>query len=214
MRMFRPVILSALWLLLACLLSTPLAWAHKVQLFAYFEGAELVSESGFGKGRPCKECGMQLLNRVDGSLLLQGQSDAQGLWRTTLPPEAAQCGEGLLLVLDAGEGHRAEWKIAPEEYLHLYSGPAVPAAQASGPTADAPAGPLAATGTAVDPAALEAMVARTVSAAVSEAVARELAPVKKLLLQPEEPDWRGILGGLGYIFGLAGIYAYARSRKA
>jgi nickel transport protein len=47
---------------------------------------------------------------------------------------------------------------------------------------------------------------------VAEVVSRELAPIKRELRQSREPDLRDILGGIGYIFGLAGLLAYARSR--
>jgi len=51
---------------------------------------------------------------------------------------------------------------------------------------------------------------------VEKIIVRELIPIKRKLAEGSEQKLtlRDILGGLGYIFGLAGIAAYFQSKKS
>jgi len=194
---------------LALLLAYP-ALAHKVIVFALVEGDEIVAEASFPGGKPVIDTGVSLQDAKTGDVLAQGRTDAQGIWRSPLPAVAPS--DGLLVVLDAGEGHRAQWRIEPDEYLQgAPAQPAAPAPAASAtqePTPE-PAGQVHE----LDAARLQELAA----AAAAEAVRSELAPLKRQLAQSlaaDEPDLRDILGGVGYLIGLAGLFAYARSRKS
>ena len=50
---------------------------------------------------------------------------------------------------------------------------------------------------------------------VEQIVEKEFAPIKRLLAEDREKkiDIQAILGGLGYIFGLAGIALYFKGKK-
>jgi len=54
-----------------------------------------------------------------------------------------------------------------------------------------------------------------VRTAVDAAVEKKIAPLRRMLLDQEEkgPGVREIFGGIGYLVGIAGLLAYARSRK-
>jgi len=58
---------------------------------------------------------------------------------------------------------------------------------------------------------------KEIEALVERTVQRELAPIKSLLAEIlkelQEPSFSEIIGGIGYIFGLFGIIAWAYSRK-
>lgn len=210
--------------LLCCFLGAP-AWAHKAIVFAYLEADELVAEAGFSGGNPAKNCGISLRDLASGEILAQGRTDSNGLWRVPLPATAAQATQGMVIVLDAGEGHRAEWKLAPDEYLnHVPVAPApatsenkaIPNASAA-PAADVSdtrAGASENSRGEPQPSLDSQQLRNIVEHAVADAVSRELAPLKRQLLQPQGPDLRDILGGIGYLVGLAGLFAYSRSRKA
>lgn len=192
------------------------ALAHKVIVFAYMEGNELVAEGSFPGGNPCMECGITLEDTGTGKTLLESQTDKKGICRMTLPPEAANASSGLLVVINGGEGHRGEWKLAPDEYMQHVEGAAqaAPATVAQNePEAASPAVTPPATAQSTLPALnekkLEAMISRSVAATVS----RELAPLKREILEDKGTDLRDVLGGIGYIIGLAGIFAWARSRR-
>lgn len=205
-------------LLFAIMLVPQPVLAHKVIVFAYTEGGGIVAEGSFPGGRPCKECPMSVENTATGEVLLEGMSDDAGIWRFELPPAAAGAAEGVTVVLDGGEGHRAEWRLEPDEYLALTDAappaaktPVAPEKKEAPAPADAAATPSAPAGMTAE--VLEQTLSKAIAESVSEAVSREIAPLKRQLLKDEGPQLRDVLGGIGYIFGLAGILAWARSRK-
>jgi len=92
-----------------------------------------------------------------------------------------------LIVLDTGDGHRTEFTISAAELPAALSAP--PTAARSGPPDD-----------------LDKRIAR--------AVAKELRPLREQLSRAERRiRLRDILGGIGYIFGLAGVAAYFNRRR-
>ncbi len=203
-------------LVLACVWGAP-ALAHKVIVFAYVEGSDVVVEGSFPGGKPCKNCPVTVRDIAEGTDLLQGKTDAKGLWRFPLPPFALSAKQGLEIILEAGEGHRATWTLEPAEYMQHT--PATPESGAS-PMAQEPAAP-AATAPSSDAGAQPApqpidmaLLRQVVAQASAEAVSREIAPLKRSILQADEPGLRDILGGIGYLVGFAGLFAYARSRKS
>ncbi len=200
---------------LSILLQALPAHAHRVTIFAYTEGNEVVTESGFSSGRPCMNCPVQVEDANNGSMLLEGKTDDKGIFRFPLPKEARSATKGLQIILNAGDGHRGEWLLEPEEYLANDSAdtsPASPAAsKETAPAPDkasgAPAAAATASGPAVDTVALEKVVAM--------AVDRKIAPLKKLLLESQEKiRMSDIIGGIGYLVGFAGLLAYLRSKKS
>lgn len=202
----------------AMLLSSA-TWAHKVIVFAYMEGDMIVAEAGFPGGAPAKNTAIELQAAETGAVLASGTTDTQGLWRTPLPPSPPR--EGLLVVLNAGEGHRAQWRLAPEEYLQhageSSSSVPQPTTGAIGKSGGQESSSSEAASNERVSSCIEGLsqedLEKQISQAVSRAIGRELAPLRRQLLQSAEPDLRDILGGIGYLLGLAGLFAYARSRK-
>lgn len=198
--------------LLGLLLLASTASAHRAMIFAYTEGNEVITESSFSSGRPCQNSQVQVKNAATGVLLLEGKTDTKGIFRFPLPKEAQKAAKGLQIILDAGEGHRGEWLLEPEEYLNAPAATSktdtIPATATpdSRATASTVAPPSPAPG-AVDAAALEKIVAT--------AVDKKIAPLKRILLESQEKiRMSDILGGIGYIVGLAGLLAFLRSRSA
>lgn len=218
-RFFRGLIHWAMAVLLFLALLPSVAHAHKVIVFAYVEGGEIVTESGFPGGRPCKGCGVAVQDAGSGAVLLEGESGEDGIWRFPLTEAVSAAEQGLEIVLDAGEGHRATWRLAPEEYRNAGDAgapdtpPAVPEqkADAQDPPTRTEA-PALTNGERLQELDKDALLA-AVREEVADVLSRELAPIKRELRQAREPDLRDILGGIGYIFGLTGFLAYARSRR-
>jgi nickel transport protein len=245
-RIIQTLLRTAAPLALALLLAAP-AQAHKALFFAYMDGADIVCEGGFPGGKACKECPVTVFDAATGGKLAEGRTDQEGILRLPVPTEAAKASEGLRLVLDGGEGHRAEWLLEPGEFLAAMpeqppakaAQPAAPksAAAKPAPAEPAPAEPVSnvpakmdsqqAPAT-VDMDALRTMiadaVAKSVSGALEESVSsavraelqRELTPIRRELAAATEtgPSLTDILGGLGWIIGMGGIVAWARSRRA
>ena len=218
-------------LLILTVLAVP-AQAHKALFFAYMEGGDLVCEGGFPGGKVCKKCPIKIYDAASGEAILDGNTDEQGIWRTSLPDAASKATKGLKIILVGGEGHQAEWLLEPEEFLDAVKeapaapAPAVPAPAVAKPVAPSPASVAAPAATpqvaspsdgavsspAVSASDLEALMQQ----AVEQGLEKKLGPVRKQLAQALDPgpSFTSILGGLGWIIGLAGLVAWMRSRKA
>jgi nickel transport protein len=201
------VLVASLFFLLAA--PAP-AWAHKVNVFAYVEGKQVVVEGYFADGRKCRDSAVEVLDR-QGNKLLEGKTNEEGRFAFSTPVHA-----DLLIRLNASSGHQAEYTVPAED---LPGGePAAPLSRkeamlpATKPAASAPPEPAQAEDAAllgrsdIDAAALEEMIDR--------AVARQVTPLRRAL--EEERERRrvvDIIGGIGYIIGLMGLIAYFRSRR-
>lgn len=197
------------------LLSASPTLAHKVKIFAYGEGDKIVTKSYFSNGKAVMHSSISVEDGSTCKTLLQGESDKDGLFEFSIPPTAQQERMDLKIVLNTGEGHRAEWLLPADEYLEdkgedvqkqtavNLSGSAVHTAK------DEEQGLL--------PLENRQFFCNeeVVTRIVDDALDRKLAPLKAMLQQSRDsgPDFRDILGGIGYIIGLAGIAVYISSRK-
>jgi nickel transport protein len=91
--------------LLAVLLFSTAAMAHKVSLFAYVEGGKVYTESYFPDGSPV-EGGKVLVYDSQDKLLLQGKTDKEGLFSFDVPKV-----DDLTIVIEATMGHKNSFKL-------------------------------------------------------------------------------------------------------
>lgn len=103
--------------LVICALATP-ALAHRVTIFAYAEGNTIHTESKFVPSTPVKQGKVLVLDAKTGKELLTGQTDDQGKFSFTVPAEAASQKMDLKIVVEAAMGHRGEWLLKADKYLH------------------------------------------------------------------------------------------------
>ncbi len=179
--------------------------AHKVRVFAYETGGEIITEARFNNSRPAKNSTIVISNHANSNVLLEGLTDAKGIFRFDIPIQAKENKMSLNIIVDVGEGHKGSWLLSPSDYLveedisHHHppeSQPHLPSIKKDQPTDSS------------DYSQLEQVVEKI--------IVRELTPIKKKLAESNEQKLtlRDILGGLGYIFGLAGIAAYFQSKKS
>jgi nickel transport protein len=181
------------------------AAAHRVTVFAWVEGDMVHTQSKFAGGRKAQDAKIHVYDQ-QGNLLIQGRTDELGKFSFKTPQKT-----GLNIVLLAGEGHRAEWKIRAEEF-------GVATARTSAIVPQSPANRTAAPETAVghtspqEAARIDPAVLRQI---VEAAVDKKLQPVIRMLAESKTagPTFQDIIGGFGYIFGLVGIATYFRYRK-
>ncbi|WP_156921469.1 hypothetical protein [Desulfovibrio inopinatus] len=204
----RCVILPVL--MLGIVLVSP-AHAHKVRVFAYMEGNDVIAETAFSGGSPAKGAHIIAFDAATDAELAAGETNSDGIWRFPLPESAQNATKGIRIVLNVGEGHRGEWLLEPSEYLTTSVSPsdtAVPVPQTTAtPSTPAPAASIASNGTTLD----EAELTRVLGSLLDQ----KLSPIKRQLLQLEDPgpSFKDIVGGIGFLVGIAGIVAYLRSRK-
>jgi nickel transport protein len=174
------------------------ALAHKLKVFARVEAGEIMGSVYFVGGAPASGAEVRVL-RADGAVLATPATDAEG--RFSYRPDAPG---DYLVEADSGDGHVARWKLTAAEFAPV-------AAQRAGQAevADAP-GSVSGTPAASQPAPVPD---RAIAALVDEAVARQVGPLREQLQAYEDKvRLHDVLGGLGYILGLAGLALWWRSR--
>jgi nickel transport protein len=207
--------ISSLLVLALVLLSVSPSLAHKVKVFAYGEGEKIITKSYFSNGKAVMHSLITVEDGNTGKIFLQGESDKDGLFEFSIPPTAQQERRNLKIILKTGEGHRAEWLLPADEYLEDKGG------NLQRETAVSLSGAAVHTAKNEEQVSLSPVIRQfscdeeVVTRIVDDALDRKLAPLKEMLQQSRDsgPDFRDILGGIGWIVGLAGIAAYISSRK-
>lgn len=192
-------VILAVFALIAVLGTATDVRAHKVTVFAWYDGDKVHIESKFGGGRRVNGGKVEVF-APDGTLLLEGRTDAEGELAFK-PPQITD----LSIVLTAGTGHRGEWTLTAAELGD--SDTAAP------PDESTPA--AVATPTASSSAQTAGVTASEIEAIVSRQLDKRIAPLARMIAESRETGTRvqDIVGGLGYILGLVGLGAYLRYRR-
>ncbi|NOY82740.1 MAG: carboxypeptidase regulatory-like domain-containing protein [Kiritimatiellaeota bacterium] len=176
------------------------AGAHRVKLFAAGEGDRISGYAYFPGGARAKDC-LITVYAPDGAKLGETRTDSKGefSFRTD-----RHCDHRL--VLDAGDGHRTEFTVSADEL-----GPGLPVGGTDAP---------------VTPPTIRPLGRRSAAAAPSPAppgdlgklldriLARRLRPLEERLDRYEDRvRWHDVIGGIGYILGIAGLYVLLKSGR-
>jgi nickel transport protein len=179
-------------LALAGLLSP--AEAHRLKVFAAVVGANIEGKAYFVGGGPAVNVSATLRDRSE-KIVDEGLTDMEGRFALTAPAR-----EDLTVVVDALDGHVARFTIAAArlpETLPAGEGGGLPAATPAEGAGPVPIDPLP-TASAEEIAAI---------------VARQIEPVVEQLDSLESSiRLHDVLGGLGYIIGIFGLFAFLKSR--
>ena len=166
------------------------ALAHKVTIFAWVEGDSVFIESKFIGGRKAKGAQILVFDR-EGKQLLEGKTDNRGKFSFKIPKLT-----DLRIVLNAGMGHKAEWRI-PESEIK----------EAGGVSEEKRTGkPSLSIDTTLSKQEIKDLI--------EESLDRKLGPIVRMMheSQSKGPSVTEIVGGIGYIFGLMGVALYFRNR--
>ncbi|GFM35701.1 hypothetical protein DSM19430T_03850 [Desulfovibrio psychrotolerans] len=220
--------------MLAAFMLSSLFWAthahaHRVNIFAWVEGNAIHTESSFSNGNKARSSQVTATIKDTGDAIAQGMTDEAGVWSFTIPPHILSAGPDILISLNANEGHVNTWTVKGAEYAPAPSqtqhAPASASPQAKKPVTgdDGDMPPFMESHTAPTPAektqtgkpqaALPASdELRTI---VEEALEKKLAPIRRQLAEESQrgPSLQDIIGGIGYIIGLAGIAAFMAARR-
>jgi len=179
-------------LLLACLFFIPMqAQAHKIHVFAWVSGDTVTVESSFSSNKPLLHGKITVKDNTSGNVLLQGDGDDQGLFKFTVPSIARDNKTDLLIVVSGSEGHQSEWLLPATEYFSIENNIHTTDHSASN----------------INSKELQEII-RTI-------VVEELEPIKRSLAESKQqkPGFSDIMGGIGYLIGLAGLVAWLRNRN-
>jgi cobalt/nickel transport system permease protein len=165
------------------------AYAHRVNLFAWYDGKMILAEGYFSTGTKAVNSTILVLDSEDKEVF-HGMTDKKGKF-SYKPPGNGE----YRLVLEAGVGHRDEALVSVQDMES--EGAAPEAGQA---TKDAHKGNVTIT-----------------SIEFEQILDRKLNPIKEQLLRlAEQGDrvcFRDVVAGLGYIAGLMGLAIYLAQRK-
>ncbi len=197
--MIKKILLPFSLLFFALCLSPPVSLAHKVRIFAYTEGSSIIGETSFSGGKKPKNSEIIVQDAVSAKTLFTSRTNEQGLFRFPIPPEALRNHLDLRIIINASDGHRGEWLLETEDYL----------ADGQGEPASSETSTGKVEGNMADQEAIRLIV--------EEAMDKKLGPIKHMLVSAQidkkKPTFRDILGGIGYILGLAGIAAYFQAKN-
>ena len=177
------------FLLFSLLLFPVLAKAHKIHVFAWVSGNRVTVESGFSGNQPLVHGMVTVTDSKTQEPIIQGEGDDKGLFVFEIPASVRKKQADILITVSGGEGHQSQWIVPATEYL----------------TEHQPATKQVAERNTTD--ALEQRI-QTI-------IREELAPIKRSLAKAEKqsPGIRDILGGIGYLLGLAGLISWMKYKK-
>lgn len=170
------------------------SWAHKVVASAWADGAEIEGEIGFSNGDMAPEGTVVKVFGPDDVKVGETATDAEGLFRFAPAGPFAHTFRANL-----GAGHAVEFTLAAEDL------PSGMTAVNPGTVSAVPPAAVSGSGASTDPA---------LAALVAEAVRREVKPLRKeLTAYKEKNDLQTILGGIGYIFGIFGLWFFIAAKR-
>lgn len=166
------------------------AHAHKVNVFAYLEGNQVYVQGYFMDGKKAKKSTV-IVYGEKGERLTEGLTNDEGEY--VFPVSAKQ---EVRIVLNAGQGHQAEYVLSTGDMVgdEVSKAGSASAAEIMGNQS--------------------AVVGGDVDAVVRHAVAAGMMPLAKEIAElKERRSFSDIIGGVGFIAGILGVFAYVKSRK-
>ncbi len=161
------------------------AEGHRLDLAIHVEGRAVVGRASFPGGRPVRGATVEV-RLVGGEVLATTVTDSEGRFAVPVDRQAA-----LEVVVYSNDGHAARTRLAAE---------ALPPQPTAGTSTVTPGG--------------QEELAQRVAQLVSGEVSRQLLPLHDGLADLQRRvAFRDVLGGLGYLLGLAGLAAYLQARR-
>jgi nickel transport protein len=163
--------------------------AHKVIIFAWVEGDTVFTESKFSGGREATGARVLVFDRA-GKQLLEGKTNNKGEFSFKIPKLT-----DLRIVLIAGMGHKAEWRIPESEIKEAGVSEKKMAGEFSQP---------------MD----VGLSKEEIKELIEESLDRKLRPIVRMMTESQSkgPSVTEIVGGIGYILGLMGVAIYFKNR--
>ena len=196
-----PCLIRALVPLLALLFLWPgICLGHGVNVFCWTQKDNVQCRARFSGGRAVHNGSWKVLDSSTQEKFLQGETSSKGRFSFSPPQKAKKNRSHLKVVCEASMGHRDSWLVRAKDYISGVS------------QEDREQGPAANDESAAyKPESFKGIREEKLRSILR----RELSPLRKelALLRENRIGIRDVLGGLGYILGLFGIWAYTASRR-
>ncbi|MBU0639292.1 MAG: carboxypeptidase-like regulatory domain-containing protein [Planctomycetes bacterium] len=189
---------------LSALLAAAPAEAHRVDVWAYVAGEQVIVEASYVDGAALQQANVRITDSA-GATLATGVTDAEGRFSFTL----AEISDHIDIVVDAGDGHQGRRTLSRAQLVGLAT-----RMQAARPAPQDSAG--AAPGISGSDVAIRAELAAIKMALVRNQatlldVQEQLAELRR---QQDRVSFESVLAGIGFIVGLTGVAAYGLSRRS
>lgn len=200
---------ASLLLLLTCL-ACPV-FGHGLNIFAWLENGHILVQCDFGRDRAAVNATITVYDSVDKKEIDQGKTNTEGRYSFVVP-DVVRHGHGLTIIADAGQGHRGEWSMDASE-LRAATSLAEGFDQASAQAGRTHSSSIPATANMQSDNG--ALTREEISNIVQEALELKLGPIRQELAahSASGPSLAEIIGGIGWIIGLAGVGFYFKARK-
>lgn len=170
-------------------------FAHKLSTFAYKEGDQIIGEAYFVDGSPCINCKIEVFDKK-GAKILETLTNERGEYKFGIK----ESGELKIRVI-AGEGHLAEYKIKIEE---LEKEKKIQNEKNIEKNISKKEN-------------LPSLNKEEIKDMLKQAIREENEGIKNLILEVKKDMNRvkvhEILGGIGYILGILGLWAILKNKK-
>jgi nickel transport protein len=187
------------------------AWAHKVTIFAWVEGDTVHTQSKFSGGKRAKNSTVVVYDK-EGNLLLEGKTNENGEFSFKVPKKT-----DLKVALKASMGHLAEWTIPAQEIKAVADiiESSMPEAGIQAPSQGVAPSVDAKTSGEPPVKTTAGLSRQEIKGLIDDSLERKLAPITNMLADSLDrgPTVRDVIGGIGYIFGLAGVALYFGKRR-
>ena len=162
------------------------AFAHKVNIFAYVEADTVYTESYFPDGKKVKEAKI-IVYDSQGNKLLEGKTDKEGKFSFKVPKY-----DNLKIVVEASLGHKNFYLLSKKEILS--------------PQEESSSGEYRREfNQRNNPQEVRKR---------EDSLREEIASLKELILKAQEKEsLREVIAGVGYIFGIMGIIFYFLAKR-
>jgi nickel transport protein len=164
-----------------------------VNVFAFAEGDTVFVEGYFVDGKRARNSMVTAMD-AQGKVLAEGETNDEGQFQFAVPQPM-----DIHIEVNAGMGHMAKYDLPAEDFE----------SDSAGVSDDA------VTETTSSPEAASSNINQAeLNKAIEQAVAKAMRPVMRNISEMrEEKSLSEIVGGLGFIFGLMGVYFYLKARK-
>lgn len=202
--MKRATIFGAILLFLAGVAGEP-AYAHKVIASVFASGDTIEGEIGFSNGDMATDTLVEVFDE-DGNKLGEATTDSDGFFTYTPTQRVVH-----VFKANLGSGHVAEVRMELEELPDIAG---VSGAAGETDTAQLSDGGGAATAASEAAPQISEAALEENRELIREMIHREVTPLRReIAAYKEKNDFQSILGGIGYIVGLFGLFFYLAARR-
>lgn len=213
MKIIGLIKLSVFIFCLSSFVDTGAVFAHKVNVFAFVQGNSLFVEGYFSGKSRARDCLVTVFDS-SGTKILEGRTDSQGTCVFDLGAISPDI-RSVMVSLEAEMGHKAEYTVElKDQSSNLGNAPS------NGSKME---GPATISGNGNKDQARDIPLNQEVLIQTFDAIMeKKLDPLHKMLRNQEKllleqsmagPRMTEIIGGIGWILGIAGIAAFFMSKK-